>query len=561
MILDECKFESKLLEYELFSARNRVEQVAFAKKKVYDFLRADITPEHIALITPDESFATLLKSFDEENNFNFAMGFPFAKSLSFKKIEAVFEYLKEKNYENLYRLKRVDIQPDIVQKIEENFGKPTNTLETFEILKSFIPSDVREREIFEQELYLFEKLCDELKNYPLRDKIHLFLSRLKSRTIDDTRGGKITVMGVLESRACEFDAVIVVDFNEDIVPKRSPKDLFLSTALRKRAKLPTRTDRENLQKSYYHKLFKRSRYLAISFVEDELNQPSRFLDELIIEQKRFLANGLESILFAPSKQKRHYQQKDLFLEYDFSKTVLSSTKLKTYLECKRKYYFKYIKMIKEAKIPKEEEDEKIVGSLLHEALKDVFNFKHSVFSERELLDLLKNRLYEKTKEGSLLRLKVDIWLKKLTKFAQNEISRFKKGYRVIAVEKEMFGSFEGFRIKGNIDRIDEKEDKLSVIDYKSGKINFLTQKSIEKAVDFQLEFYYLLVSQKNEVENLYYYDLKEGILEEERFFEQKLKLLQEKLKLLRDKKQNFTMTDEIKNCKYCAYATICAREF
>ena len=54
----------------------------------------------------------------------------------------------------------------------------------------------------------------------------MFLQRLASRTIDDVRGGKITVMGVLETRNISFDGVIIVDFNDNHVPKKSDKDII-----------------------------------------------------------------------------------------------------------------------------------------------------------------------------------------------------------------------------------------------------------------------------------------------------------------------------------------------
>ena len=97
---------------------------------------------------------------------------------------------------------------------------------------------------------------------------------------DDVRGGKVTVLGVLETRGVAYKGVIVVDFNDEFVPKRSQKDLFLSSAVRAQAGLPTKRDRENLQRYYYHQLFSKAQKIAIAFVKNETSMPSRFLDEL-----------------------------------------------------------------------------------------------------------------------------------------------------------------------------------------------------------------------------------------------------------------------------------------
>lgn len=71
-------------------------------------------------------------------------------------------------------------------------------------------------------------------------------------------------MGVLETRLINFDAVIICDFNDEYIPKISTKDKFLSTKLKSLSELPTKFDRENLQKYYYKRLIDNSKYVFIS---------------------------------------------------------------------------------------------------------------------------------------------------------------------------------------------------------------------------------------------------------------------------------------------------------
>ena len=105
-----------------------------------------------------------------------------------------------------------------------------------------------------------------MKGMSVKSIIGLFLQRLGTRTLDDVRGGKVTVMGVLETRSVEFDAVIIVDFSDSNVPKKSDKDMFLNTQIRELANLPTMNDRENLQKHYYDLLIAHSKEVALSYV-------------------------------------------------------------------------------------------------------------------------------------------------------------------------------------------------------------------------------------------------------------------------------------------------------
>ena len=68
-----------------------------------------------------------------------------------------------------------------------------------------------------------------------------------------------------------------------------------------------------------------------------------------------------------------------------------------------------------------------------------------------------------------------------------------------------------------------------------------------------------MVSTLGEVRDASYYDLKNAIFVEDKFFDEKMLLLEEKLEILKDKNQNFTMSEDINKCKYCPYIKLCDR--
>ena len=247
------------------------------------------------------------------------------------------------------------------------------------------------------------------------------------------------------------------------------------------------------------------------------------------------------------------------MEYDFSRVELSATRLKTYLDCKRRYYFRYIKNIDEATIPTDESDERMIGVLLHSGLKELFEEQKKIESSQELFDVLKRILYQKTDKEILLKFHMDIWLKRLSLFCQVEFERFQSGYRIVQMEKKMKLDYNGLTLVGTIDRIDIKDEKLFVIDYKSGKIPKVTAKSLSATTDFQLQFYTFLASSLGDVENAYFYDLSNAKLIDEPFFKEKMNLLGTYLESIKDKNQNFTMVEDIKKCHYCPYIKICGR--
>ncbi len=549
--------------YRSFSSNSQILQVAFIKKMVFDFIQKGIEPEKIAVILPNGNFAKTLSIFDTQNNFNFAMGRSFGENKIYKKLSALYEYFLDPKNENHYRLERYKYKKDSAKEITKDWNRGVNSAVELEnkILSLVEKDDNESYKIFKDELYLFLKIFNAFIKQPFHKILHLFLNRLGSKRIDDVGGGKITVMEILETRGISYDGVIVVDFNESIVPLRSQKDLFLSTEIRSFVGLPTPQDRENLQKYYYKRVFEQASEVAISYVENEQNQPSRFLDELSLDIKkiRYDNSHFHNILFAPKKQKKHFLPINIEMEYDFSQKELSSTKLKTYLDCKRRYYLRYIRAIDEATLPLDDSNDRMIGVLLHSALKELFESNRDIQSAKELFYLLKKILYQKGEKEILLKFHIDIWLKRLYKFCQVEFERFQLGYRIVQMEKKMKLSYNGFMLVGNIDRIDIKDEKLFVLDYKSGKIPKVTKKYLSSTTDFQLQFYTLLASSLAPVEGAYFYDLANSKLVDEPLFKDKMALLDTHLDSLKDKNQNFTMVEDIKKCQYCPYIKICDR--
>jgi inactivated superfamily I helicase len=560
-IISEAENRLQTTNYETYATQNQIMQTAYIKKKIYDFTNQGIEPKDIAVILPNGSFSQYLDLFDDENNFNFAMGFSYQKTELYQKFQAMYDYYSARDLEGRFRLQRLEIDIEKLQTSYELWNKKHTKEELVKIFTDLVKDreENEETKIYLEEFHLFSKLLPNLLHQPFHKIFHLFLNRLSKRTIDDTRGGKITVLEVLETRGISFKAVVIVDFNEGIVPLTSQKDLFLSSELRFLAGLPTSTDRENLQKYYYQRVFDEADEVAISYVEDEQNQPSRFLDELNIPKPNNTIAGLDTILFTPFKKKRHFITDDLIMEYDFSKTKLSATALKSYLDCERSYYFQYIKKITQAEIPKEDNSDRIIGILLHDALKRAYEKKDAYFDKENLLFEIQSYLYQESEKSVNLRFLVDLWMERLKLFVQNEIKRFQDGYRVKYVEKTFSIKHDDFTLTGKIDRIDIKENYLEVIDYKSGKIPKDTQKSLEKCSNFQLQFYHLLTSSEGEVFQSYYYDLNNANLVHEEFFDQKLDLLYQKLELLKNKEHNFTMTEDLKKCTFCPYIKICNR--
>ena len=516
--------------------------------------------KNIALILPDEKMADILKTFDDKSNLNFAMGESYSKTMLYQKLKATIMYLDQDSKENLHRLHRVG--DEVYLKLLSIYRKKSSEVDFISFLNEYKISfsSKREMKIFEEEIYSFKPLLEHMKDMSLKSVLSLFLQRLSQRTLDDIRGGKITVMGVLETRGTEFDAVVIVDFNDSNVPKRSDKDMFLNTAIREQANLPTMSDRENLQKHYYQMLINSSKELAISFIASSDSKPSRFLKQLgIIESESSTELDFANILF--DKKEILVQEKNpIIKEYSFKDVKLSSTRLKTFLSCKRKYYYKYIEYINSHEIPKDMPREYEIGNAVHSALKELYTKKSSYSSIDDLKRDLHKELNAAQGDTELDKYLIELQKRRMDLFCDNEIKRFAEGWSVHACEESLSVEFAGMTIMGNIDRVDKRLAEIEVLDYKTGSYPLYNKNSFLDATDFQLEFYYLLAGGFGNVENCGYYDLKESKIVPEAFLQEKLAILQSHIKdLLLIEEVNFEMCEDLKNCLFCEFKTMCGR--
>jgi len=537
-------------------------QLAFVKHKIYEFISKGYTPQKIAVILPDEKLAPLLKSFDERGNFNFAMGESFTTSMLYKKLDSTCRTLDEVTQENMARLDRVG--DGLFEELRKVYYETLKEFDIIEFLYRYIKDFTikTELQIFKEEIYKFEKILSFVEDMNIKSLLNLFMQRLSKRTIDDVSGGQITVMGVLESRVVEFDAVVIVDFSDGHVPKKSDKDMFLNTNIRENAKLPTMNDRENLQKHYYAMLLRRTKEVAISFVKSEQSGASRFLKQLKIPYNSS-QDELEyaKILFHKNSQKTMLNDEPIVLDYSFKDVKLSASRLKIFLSCKRKYYYRYIKQIQSHTIPKDMPQEWEIGVNIHLALKELYSKKPFYDDVLELKKDLFKELDKACGKSELDRYLMSLQKKRMEKFCQNEIQRFNSGFRVEFCEKTFQREFCGITIIGQIDRVDKRLNEVEILDYKTGKITTSSAKNYTEAIDFQLEFYYLLASEVGNVQSSSFYDLKDSTIVTEPFLKEKIDVLGAIIKdLLNIENIDFEMCEDTKHCAFCEYATICKRD-
>lgn len=540
---------------------SQLEQIAFIKCHITQMVQNGIDPEKIAIIIPNEQFSTSLELFDEEHYFNFAMGRGISDRKIVKVLRVINKILIDFEPKDLEKFNFLGIkEEDFVTLFRDNWNRQI-TKEIFEQIVNYLFALEEDEEVLEKlehlkislDILLFTNIGTNTLNLKTKEFIKLLSNELSNITIDDVSGGKVTVLGILETRAVEFDGVVVCDFNDDKIPKLSIKDKFISTKIKELSGLPTITDRENLQRYYYKRVFDKASQIAICFIDDEQSVMSRFIVQLFSNYKEYLVKKeYKTILYTP-KQLQHYNS-DIILDIDLSKQSWSATSLKSYLTCKRQYYFNYIAKIKEHTISIKPQNFE-VGSIIHNCLEEAVK-KGSLENQ-----FIHNYLVTFQKSNPYLVLELELWKKKLERLVEFEKIRIANEIKIQSVEQPFDLVYKGINIKGKIDRIDKHNDgSYEILDYKtSSSLKIDTPKTYEESTDFQLEFYYL--SQRDKmIKSVGYYDLNDSSIKSEVMLNEKLEYLDMHFQRLKTTSVNFALTDKVSSCQFCPYSTICQRD-
>ncbi|WP_187910632.1 ATP-dependent deoxyribonuclease AddB [Helicobacter pylori] len=542
-------FNDQKIEPKLYANSSYLKQGALVLQTIEEYLQKDNDPNKMAIITPNADFLPFLKLLDQNNNLNFAMGLGAKNSPYYTELVKILEDLQTSDC-NLSGSALLDLENITLVLLEQQSSKEKAPL----------------KEAHSQIMHQYHLLKDTLKNYSLKDLLHLYLQEFEANfRLDDSSGGKIRVMDTLETRGMQFDKIVIVDFNETCVPSLKDCDLFLNSALRKSLNLPTLLDKKNLQKHYYYQLFKNSKEITLSYIESETSKVSSMLLELDLHTEPIKD---AYTLFAPTPLK-DYQEEEIkaAIPKDFS---FSASSLNAFLTCKRRFYYHYMKRFKES--PKDENNS-AVGSLLHELLKEAYEKDKNPYAlEERLIWLLETRENITPKE----RLDTLVALKKIQAFYKKEQQRFNTKITILDLEKSFETIIQGVVFKGRIDRIDKTADnEIILLDYKFKsdlKLDNMSKTQREGlspieiaqiSTDYQMTIYAFALKNlgyKGPIK-AFFYDLRKGELLEEDELILQAKMDHLEFSLIPKLKQeiDFEKTLEAKDCEYCSFKDMCNR--
>lgn len=429
----------------------------------------------------------------------------------------------------------------------------------------------------------------------------------------------LQVMGLLETRALDFENVIVLSANENTLPPGRNRSTFLVAALRREAGLLSWNEKDAVAAYHFYRILQRARRVVLIYntESDQLGggEISRFVTQLRyelqaanprirVEEKLFSPPGVSPAATVTSVTKTPAVMETLRA---MAVSGMSPSALNSFRTCGLQFYYSYVAGVREYELVEETIGADTMGIVIHAVLEELYTpFRGRAVSSSDF-DAMLLQVEALAKKQFTDRYPAEELAYGKNLLTQHITVRFLREF--LALEKE-FVTALGSRgrellihdletelkaevdagplkvlLKGHADRIDEAGRVLRIIDYKTGKADnnelrvsnwfeFNTSERLNKS--FQLLMYALMyVRSGRPVAHLLqsgivsFRELRAGLktvrtplggdhlsAKDLEDFETQLRGL---LLELFDANKPFVQTDDSERCRICKFREICNR--
>lgn len=494
-------------------------------------------------------------------------------------------------------------------------------------------------QLYRESLFKSYTLINRLLNLMESGELNLQISTLK-RLLNRLLGSAnipfhgepaigMQIMGVLETRNLDFRNLIMLSLNEGQLPKADGESSFIPYNLRKAFGMTTIEHKNAVYAYYFYRLIQRAENITLLYntASDGLNrgEMSRFMLQFRTESphqiiKEYIEAG-QSPQNVPDIciEKTSEMITKMHHAYDIHvhpNALLSPSALNTYLDCRLRFYYRYVARLKAPDEVSAEIDSALFGTLFHKSAQLAYSSLTThgkEVSKENLEQLLRNDIKlqdfvdlafkedffhipvnEKSEYNGIQLINAKVINEYLRQLLRNDlqyapfcIEGMEKGVNEVVTINTPIGELQ-LQIGGTIDRMDSKEDTLRIVDYKTGG-KPQTPQNIEQLFTpaekrpnyiFQTFLYAAIMCRKQTLKvapSLLYIhraasDTYSPVIEmgearkpkipvnnfafyEDEFRERLHTLLEE----IFSKDEPFTQTADNKKCEFCDYKRLCKR--
>lgn len=304
----------------------------------------------------------------------------------------------------------------------------------------------------------------------------------------------LQIMGPLETRALDFEQVMILSCNEGMFPRRSVSSSFIPPELRKGFGLPTYEFQDAVWAYYFYRLIQRAD--KVTLVYDSRTEglkggeESRYIKQLEyhfnVPVKRSFVKAEAAGDFSPKEIAKTEEDVEVI-----RRSRLSASALKNYLDCPAMFYYATVRKLRKRDEVSEDLDAGMLGNVYHGTMQRLYSPEmaggRTVTGEylsgllrkpsaiKEIIrGLILDQLHSLEVTGRDLVVE-NVILEYVRKTLQRDIELLKSSgfdaFEILGLEEKFDQEIDGFRFIGFVDRMDSlRPGEIRIIDYKTGKV-------------------------------------------------------------------------------------------
>lgn len=302
----------------------------------------------------------------------------------------------------------------------------------------------------------------------------------------------LQVMGVLETRALDFDNLIIMGFNDELYPGKSRGNSYIPYTLRKGFGMPVPERQDAIFAYNFYRMIGHARhvwFISNSQADDKhTGEVSRYWQQLLYQYHLPLQQMTVVLGQAVAESSADDQAPSVAPTPLPDAVSFSPSSLNTFLRCERKYYYQAVAGLSEQETVSDDEvDDRTLGTAFHALVQQLYIEQPADITTETIRQIREDMRKRWDTLQCIDDVRKDpIALEVVRCYADRllDLDEHQAPFRRIGLEQTVRHSWQQdghtINLKGTIDRIDQREDVIRLIDYKTGHAD-LTYKDLEQA--------------------------------------------------------------------------------
>ncbi len=308
----------------------------------------------------------------------------------------------------------------------------------------------------------------------------------------------LQIMGLLETRALDYDRYIMISVNEGVLPAGKSTASVIPYDMKMKFGLPTYSDKDSVYAYHFYRLLHRANEATYIYNTEPSklgsNERSRFIMQLesdhdtdfTVTHQTYglsLEKATETV-HEIEKSKSYFERLDQIRTSGFSPSSLTS-----YIYNPLDFYKRKILKVQDVDEVEEDIASNTMGTIIHRALEELYKDCINQILNVEMIKKMRSQIHQEVEKAYIETYGATDHIKGKNKIiyevARHYVAKMldldereiKAGHEIVILELEAdydaqldIEGIGSVKLHGQVDRIDRYDNAVRIIDYKTGKV-------------------------------------------------------------------------------------------